>query len=195
MVLPIVAYGHPTLRKVAREIDKEYPNLEGLINDMFETMHSSSGVGLAAPQVNLPIRLMVIDARPFAEENPEAKGFRRVFINPYIIEESGDTWSFNEGCLSIPDIREDVIRKPVVRIQYFNENWEFQDESYDGVIGRIIQHEYDHLEGILFVDKVSSFRKVLLRRKLQDISQGKVSVDYKMIFPNHKKRGKKILTR
>lgn len=193
MVLPIVAYGHPLLRKIALEIDKDYPDLNLLINDMFETMYASSGVGLAAPQVNLSIRLMVIDASPFAEDIPEAKDFKRVFINPQIIEETGEEWTFNEGCLSIPEIREDVIRKPSIRIQYFDDKWEFHDETYTNVMGRIIQHEYDHLEGILFVDRVNSFRKVLLRRRLQDISQGKIKADYKMIFPNLKKRGKKVL--
>lgn len=193
MVLPIVAYGHPVLRKVAVEIDKNYPDLSLLINDMFETMYASSGVGLAAPQVNLSIRLMVIDASPFAEDIPEAKDFKRVFINPHIIEETGEEWTFNEGCLSIPDIREDVVRKPLIRIQYFDDKWEFHDETYSNVMGRIIQHEYDHLEGIMFVDRVNSFRKVLLRRRLQDISQGKIKVDYKMIFPNLKKRGRRVL--
>jgi peptide deformylase len=195
MVLPIVAYGHPVLRKVAVDIDKDYPDLTQLINDMFETMYASSGVGLAAPQINRSIRLMVIDANPFAEDVPEAKDFKRVFINAHIIEETGGEWTFNEGCLSIPEIREDVIRKQAIRIQYYDENWKFHDESYTNVMGRIIQHEYDHLEGTLFVDRVNSFRKVLLRRRLQDISQGKIQVDYKMIFPNLKKRGRKVLTK
>jgi peptide deformylase len=190
MILPITAYGHPVLRKVAREIDKNYPGLEELIDNMFETMYSSGGVGLAAPQVNLSIRLIVIDATPYAEEAPEAKDFKRVFINPRIIEESGDEWSFNEGCLSIPDIREDVERKPKLRIQYYDQNWEFHDETYDSVMARILQHEYDHLEGVLFVDKVSSIRKMLLKRRLQDISKGNIDVDYKMIFPNKKKSRK-----
>ncbi|MFU8843115.1 MAG: peptide deformylase [Bacteroidales bacterium] len=195
MVLPIVAYGHPTLRKVAAEIDRNYPNLDLLIHDMFETMYASSGVGLAAPQVNLSIRLMVIDANPFADDIPEAEGFKKVFINPYIIEEGGDEWTFNEGCLSIPDIREDVVRKQFIRIQYFDEHWNFHDETYSSVMGRIIQHEYDHLEGILFVDRVNSIRKVLLRKRLQDISQGKIQVEYKMIFPGQKKRGRKVVTK
>jgi peptide deformylase len=193
MVMPIVAYGHPVLRKVAGEIGRDYPDLSLLINDMFETMYASSGVGLAAPQVNLSIRLMVIDASPFAEDIPEARGFKRVLINPHIIEETGEEWTFNEGCLSIPDVREDVIRKQTVRIQYFDDQWGFHDETYSNVMGRIIQHEYDHLEGILFVDRVNSFRKVLLRRRLQDISQGKIKVDYKMVFPNLKKRGRRVL--
>ncbi|MCF8369806.1 MAG: peptide deformylase [Bacteroidales bacterium] len=191
MILPITAYGHPTLRKVASEIDKSYPNLQELIDNMYETMYTSSGVGLAAPQVNRSIRLLVLDATPFAEEVPEAEGFKRVMINPYIIEESGEEWTFNEGCLSIPDIREDVSRKPKIRIQYYDGNWEFHDEKYDDVMARIIQHEYDHLEGILFVDRINSMRKMLLKRKLQDISKGNITVGYKMIFPVGKKAKRK----
>ncbi|MCD4665795.1 MAG: peptide deformylase [Bacteroidales bacterium] len=190
MILPVVAYGHPLLRRVAKEIDKDYPGLNELIENMYETMYSSSGVGLAAPQINLSIRMFVLDASPFADEVPEAEGFKRVFINPYIIEEDGEEWSFNEGCLSIPEIREDVVRKPKIRIQYYDENFKFHDEQYDNVMARIIQHEYDHLNGILFVDRVSNIRKVLLKRKLLDISKGNISVDYKMIFPK-KKKGRK----
>ena len=188
MVLPITAYGHPVLRKVAVEVDEDYPNLQQLIDDMFETMYATSGVGLAAPQVNLPIRLIVMDATAYAEEDPQAKDFKRVLINPEIIEEEGEEWVFNEGCLSVPDIREDVIRKPNIRIQYYDENWKFHDEKYNSVMGRIIQHEYDHLEGILFVDRVSNIRKMLLKRRLLDISKGNIDVKYKMIFPLKKKR-------
>jgi peptide deformylase len=188
MVLPITAYGHPVLRKVASEIDRDYPGLDQLINDMFETMYATRGVGLAAPQVNLSIRLMVLDATPYSEEDPQAEGFKRVMINPEIVDESGDEWLFNEGCLSIPEIREDVSRKPEIRIQYYDENWKFYDETFTGVMARIIQHEYDHLEGVLFVDKISSIRKMLLRRKLADISSGTIDIDYKMIFPKKKRR-------
>ncbi|MCD4682292.1 MAG: peptide deformylase [Bacteroidales bacterium] len=191
MVLPITAYGHPTLRKVAKEIDKDYPGLQELIANMFDTMYTTSGVGLAAPQVNLSIRLLVLDATPYAEEDEHAKDFKRVIINPEIIEEKGEEWMFNEGCLSVPDIREDVMRKPEIRIQYYNENWEFFDEKYDSVMARIIQHEYDHLEGILFVDRVSNLRKILLKRRLQDISKGNIDIKYKMIFPLKKKRIRK----
>jgi peptide deformylase len=187
-MLPIVAYGHPTLRKVSKEIDKDYPGLEQLIEDMFETMYTSVGVGLAAPQVNKSIRLFIVDATPYAEEHPDAKDFRKVFINPKIVEENGDDWIFNEGCLSIPHIREDISRKPEVRIQYYDQEFNFHDEKYTGVIGRIIQHEYDHLEGILFVDKTSPLKKTLLRRKLNDISKGNIEVSYKMIFPEKKKK-------
>ncbi len=191
MVLPITAYGHPTLRKVAREIDADYPGLDELIDNMYETMYESRGVGLAAPQVNLSIRLLVLDATPFSDEVPEAKDFKRVLINPQIVEETGEEWSFNEGCLSVPEIREDVVRKPRIRIQYYDDKWVFHDETYDNVMARIIQHEYDHLEGVLFVDKISSIRKMLLKRKLQDISKGEIDIDYKMIFPAKKKGRRK----
>jgi len=190
MVLPITAYGHPVLRRVAEDIDQNYPNLQQLIDNMFETMYTTSGVGLAAPQVNLPIRLIVMDATPYAAEDPQAMDFKRVLINPEIIEEHGDDWEFNEGCLSIPDIREDVVRKQNIRIQYYDEHWKFHDEKYNSVMARIIQHEYDHLEGVLFVDRISSIRKMLLKRKLADISRGEIDVDYKMIFPL-KKKGRK----
>ena len=187
MILPITAYGHPVLRKVAVDIDEDYPNLQQLIDDMYETMYATSGVGLAAPQVNLPIRLLVMDATAYEEEDAQAKDFKRVMINPEIIEEEGEEWVFNEGCLSVPDIREDVVRKPNIRIQYYDEKWEFHDEKYNSVMGRIIQHEYDHLEGVLFVDRVSNIRKMLLKRKLLDISKGNIDVKYKMIFPLKKK--------
>ena len=191
MVLPIIAYGHPVLRKVAQEIDKDYPGLQQLIDDMCETMYATSGVGLAAPQVNRSIRLIVLDASPFEEDVPEAAGFKRVLINPIIEEESGEPWSFNEGCLSIPDVREDVIRKPNIVISYFDENWDFHEEPYDKVMARVMQHEYDHLEGVLFVDRVNSMRKMLLKRKLQDISKGNIDIKYKMIFPLKKKAHRK----
>ena len=187
MVLPITAYGHPILRKVAKEIDKDYPGLQTLVENMYETMYATRGVGLAAPQVNLSIRMLVLDATPFSEEDPAAENFKRVMINPKIIEETGEEWSFNEGCLSIPEIREDVMRKPKIRIQYYDDKWQHYDEVHEGVMGRIIQHEYDHLEGVLFVDKVSSIRKMLLKRKLADISKGEIDIDYKMIFPRKKK--------
>lgn len=190
MVLPITAYGHPVLRKVAVDIDEDYPNLQQLIDDMYETMYTTSGVGLSAPQVNLSIRLIVMDATPYAEEDPLAKDFKKVLINPVMIEEEGEEWMFNEGCLSIPDIREDVERKPHIWIQYYDENWEFHDEKLSSVMARIIQHECDHLEGILFVDRVSNIRKMLLKRKLSDISKGNIDVKYKMIFPL-KKKGKR----
>jgi peptide deformylase len=190
MILPIVAYGHPTLRKVAVDIEPGHPGLGELIADMFETMYSSEGVGLAAPQVNQGIRLFVIDAAPYEQENPELKGFKKVFINPHIIEESGEEVSINEGCLSIPKIREDVMRKPHIRIKYQDTDFNSYDEEFDGLAARIIQHEYDHLEARLFVDRINPLRKMLLKKKLQDITNGNIEVDYKMIFPGKKKNSK-----
>jgi len=188
MLLPITAYGHPTLKKVAKDIDEDYPMLNELIENMFETMYAAEGVGLAAPQVNKSIRLFIIDATPYAEEIEGAADFKKIFLNPHIMEEEGEEVLHEEGCLSIPLIREQVSRKPDIRIEYYDENWEFHDESYTGMLARIIQHEYDHLEGKLFVEKISSLRKTLLKRKLQDITKGNVKVDYKMIFPAQKRR-------
>jgi peptide deformylase len=188
MILPVLAYGHPALRKIAVEIDKDYPGLDQFIADMFETMYSSNGVGLAAPQVNRSIRLFVIDATPYAEDFPGETDLKRVFINAHIIEESGEEWAFNEGCLSIPQIREDVVRKSELRIQYYDENFNFRDERLKGVFARVIQHEYDHLDGILFVDLINPLRKMMLKRKLSEISKGIVKTDYKMIFPLAKKK-------
>jgi len=188
MILPITAYGHPVLKKVAQDIDKDYPELEQFIKDMFETMYFAEGVGLAAPQVNKSIRVFVMDASHYADEIPEAKDFKKIFINAHITERSGDEKLVEEGCLSIPHIREEVWRKNDIRIEYYDENWQFHNETYSGMIARIIQHEYDHLDGILFVDKVSMLRKTLLKRKLQDISTGNVKTDYKMIFPPLKKK-------
>lgn len=195
MVLPIVAYGDPVLRKVATEITADYPNLKSLIANMYDTMEASHGVGLAAPQIGLPIRLFVIDASPFAEDDDLSaeeqkflKKFRKTFINAQIIEETGDTWSFNEGCLSIPGVREDVSRHKKLTIKYVDEKFVSQELTIDGLAARIIQHEYDHIEGILFTDKLSAFKKRLLKGKLADISKGKVRVDYRMRFPDAKKR-------
>lgn len=182
MILPIVAYGDPVLKKVAEEIDSDYPGLEKLIADMYETMYSSKGVGLAAPQINKSIRLFIIDASPFADEYPELEGWKKTFINPRILEEEGEEWDFNEGCLSIPGIREDVERKPELILEYEDENFELHEEKFDGVVARVIQHEYDHLEGILFTDHLSPLKKRLLKGKLNDISKGIVDVNYKMKF-------------
>ena len=190
MILPIVAYGHPVLRKVAQDITPDYPGLKEFINDMFETMYKSDGVGLAAPQVNRSIRIFVIDASHFAEQQPELEGFKKAFINAHITEESGEEWIFNEGCLSVPDIREDISRKPKIRIEYDDENFVHHDEVFEGIAARIIQHEYDHLDGILLVDRVSQLRKMLLKRKLNDISTGNIEVSYKMIFPAKKSKVK-----
>jgi peptide deformylase len=180
MIYPIVVAGHPVLRMKAEEIDKTYPDVEKLIADMFDTMYNSDGVGLAAPQIGKPIRLFVIDAKALAEDNPEMENFRKVFINPRILEESGEEWFFNEGCLSVPGVREDVSRKPIVKIRYLDQNWQQQEEVFEGVAARIIQHEHDHLEGILFTDKLSFLKKKMLKGKLADISKGKVDVDYKI---------------
>ncbi len=194
MILPIVAYGEPVLRKVAKDITTDYPKLGDLIANMWETMYNAHGVGLAAPQVGLPIRLFLVDTSPFAddeelgpEEQETLKDFKKVFINAQIEEETGDQWDFNEGCLSIPDVREDVKRKPEIRISYLDENFESHTETYDGLLARVIQHEYDHIEGILFTDKLSSLKKRLLKSRLEKISKGKINVDYKMRFPNIKK--------
>lgn len=194
MTLPIVAYGDPVLRKVGMDIDQDYPNLKELLENMWETMYKANGVGLAAPQVGLPIRLFLVDTTPFAEdeelsqeEQKALDGFKKVFINAYIEEESGDNWAFNEGCLSIPDIREDVTRKDTITIRYQDENFKSHKETYDGLLARVIQHEYDHIEGILFTDKLSSLKKRLLKGRLTNISKGKIDVDYKMRFPAIKK--------
>lgn len=182
MIYPIVAYGHPVLKKKAAEINPDYPDLDVLIQSMFDTMYESAGVGLAAPQVNLSIRLFVMDAAPFSDEEPHLKDFRKVFINPSMIDESGEKWKFNEGCLSIPGIRDDVDRHSVVCIRYFDEQFREQKEVFSGIAARIIQHEYDHLEGILFTDRLSPFKRQILKGRLSDISKGKVNVDYKMKF-------------
>lgn len=191
MILPIVVYGDPVLRKKCEDIDKDYPGLDQLIKDMYETMYDALGVGLAAPQVGKAIRLFVIDASPFAEveegeepeytkeEMEEMNGFKKTFINARVIEEAGEEWKFNEGCLSIPRIREDVLRKPKITIEYFDEKFKKHTETYEGVIARVIQHEYDHIEGVLFTDKISAFKRKLISGKLTDISKGKFKADYK----------------
>ncbi|EAQ41868.1 MULTISPECIES: peptide deformylase [unclassified Polaribacter] len=195
MILPIVAYGDPVLRKMGVEIDKDYPNLKELIANMKETMYNASGVGLAAPQIGKAIRLFVIDASPFAEdddlddeERATLKDFNRVYINPKIIDEEGEEWTFNEGCLSIPDVREDVTRKSKVTLEYQDEDFNTHTEVLDGLAARVFQHEYDHIEGVLFTDKVSSLKKRLIKRKLENISKGKIRADYRMRFPNLKKK-------
>ncbi|WP_282043986.1 peptide deformylase [Winogradskyella flava] len=190
MILPIVAYGDPVLKKKAKEIDKDYPKLNELIENMYETMYGAYGVGLAAPQIGLPIRLFLVDTEPFSEDDElsekdreQMKNFRKTFINAQILEEEGDEWAFNEGCLSIPDVREDVFRQPKIKIQYQDENFDTYIEEYDGLIARVIQHEYDHIEGVLFTDKLSSFKKRLIKGRLTNISKGKIKIDYKMRFP------------
>jgi peptide deformylase len=195
MILPILAYGEPVLRKRGAVIDKDYPKLKELLENMFETMYEASGIGLAAPQIGHPIRLFLVDASPFAddedlseEEQVSLANFKKVFINAQIVEEKGDEWAFNEGCLSIPDVREDVFRQSDVVIEYQDENFEKHKDTFTGIVARIIQHEYDHIEGILFTDKLSPLKKRLIKGKLSNISKGKVSIDYRMRFPNVKKK-------
>ena len=194
MILPIVAYGDSVLRKTGKEIDKDYPKLKELLDNMFETMYNAMGVGLAAPQIGIPIRLFIVDATPFSddedlskEERELLKNFKKVFINAKIIEETGKEWIFNEGCLSIPDIREDISRNDTIKIEYLDENFDKKTEEYNGLIARVIQHEYDHIEGVLFTDKLSQLKKRLLKGKLSNISKGKIKVDYRMRFPDAKK--------
>lgn len=189
MILPIVAYGHPVLRKVAEPISADYPELNKLIEDMFETMYAANGVGLAAPQINKSIRLIVIDASVNEDDKDDHEpiAFKKAFINLEIIEETGEEWAFNEGCLSLPEVHEDVMRKPVVRVRYQDENFVEHEETYDGIIARIIQHETDHLNGKVFADRIPLIRKMMIKGKLNDISKGDVSVKYKMIFPLKKK--------
>jgi peptide deformylase len=185
MILPIVAFGSPILRKKCVDISPDYPELDMLLENMKETMHEARGVGLAAPQINKSIRLFLIDTTPFVhdEEETEEEIVKQAFINARILEEVGDQWDFNEGCLSIPDVREDISRKPNITIEYFDENFEKHTDTYDGLTARVIQHEYDHIQGVLFTDKISALRKRMIKGKLMDISKGKVDVSYKMRFP------------
>jgi len=195
MILPIIAYGDPVLKKVGVAINKEYPAFYDLLENMFDTMYNAYGVGLAAPQIGLPIRLFIVDTTPFSEdedltesEQKALNGFKRVFINAKIIKEDGDEWAFNEGCLSIPDVREDVFRKPQITLEYLDENFESHTDVFDGLIARVIQHEYDHIEGVLFTDKLSGLKKRLIKGRLSNISKGKIDVDYRMRFPDQKKK-------
>ena len=194
MILPIVAYGDPVLRKVCQPIGPEYPGLETLLENMWETMYQANGVGLAAPQIGLAIRLFMVDTSPFAdddellpEEQEALRGFKRVFINAEMEEETGTAWAFNEGCLSIPDIREDVKRPDTIRLRYRDVAFNERVETFDGLLARVIQHEYDHIEGILFTDKLSPLKKRLLKGKLANIAKGKIQVDYRMRFPLEKR--------
>jgi peptide deformylase len=193
MILPIVAYGDPVLRKVGKEINKDYSNLAELIENMRETMNNAQGVGLAAPQIGKDIRLFLINTLPFAEndeledeERDFLKDFNKVFINAKIVNEEGDDWTFSEGCLSIPNINEDIIRQDTISIEYYDENFKAQKEVLKGLAARVFQHEYDHIEGILFTDKLSTLKKRLLKKKLENISKGKVEVAYRMKFPKLK---------
>lgn len=182
MVLPIYAYGHPVLKKPAAPIDREFEGLEELLENMWETMYHASGVGLAAPQIGKSIRIFVVDTIQVSEEGEEEEGIKRVFINPQKIIETGDEYAYEEGCLSIPEIRADVHRKEKLKLQYLDENFEEHTEEFDGVNARVIQHEYDHLEGVLFVEKIDPLKRNLIRRKLDKIRKGKVKVNYSMRF-------------
>lgn len=195
MILPIVAYGDPVLKRKAKEIPKDYYQLQDLIDNMFETMYNAQGVGLAAPQIGKSLRLFIVDASPFAEdesisdeEKALLKEAKEVFINPKIIEEEGDEWDFNEGCLSIPEVREDVFRKPEIEIKYYDRHFNLHHKTLDGLYARVVQHEYDHIEGVLFTDKLSGLKRRLIKGKLNNISKGKIKVDYRMRFPNLKRK-------
>jgi peptide deformylase len=187
MILPIVAYGDPVLKKQGTDIDADYPGLAELIANMFETMYAAHGVGLAAPQVGRSIRLFVVDASAFVEEGDDEyemlKDFKKTFINPHILTEEGDEWAFEEGCLSIPDIREDVLRQPDITVRYMDENFVEHTQQFSGLAARVIQHEYDHIEGVLFIDHLSPLRRRMLKGRLSNISKGNISVDYRMRFP------------
>jgi len=191
MVLPVVAYGHPVLRKVCEDITPDYPDLQKLIADMWDTMYHTNGVGIAAPQVNKPVRLFVVDTIQVVEgfddqdrkDYPNEKPIKQVFINAHKLEESGKPWAYNEGCLSIPKVREDITRPAKVRLRYMDENFNEHEAEFDGITARVILHEYDHIEGKLFVDYLPSLKKRLIKKKLEDISMGKVRVDYRMLLP------------
>lgn len=195
MILPIIAYGDPVLRKVCEPVSQDHPGLQQLVSDMFETMYNAYGVGLAAPQIGQSVRIFVIDTAPFgedddlpAEEQQALKNFKRVFINAKVLKEDGEEWGFNEGCLSIPEVREDVYRHENVTIEYDDEQFNRKTETFSGLIARVIQHEYDHIEGILFTDRISGLKKQLIKRKLQNIMDGKARPEYRMKFVAKKGR-------
>jgi len=195
MIYPIVAYGDPVLRRKAQDIAADYPNLSALIDDMFETMYAASGIGLAAPQIGKSIRIFIVDATPFEDDEDLSEAdrallgqFKKVFINAEIVEERGEEWVFNEGCLSIPDIREDVFRKDEITIKYLDADFNENEEVFSGIAARIIQHEYDHIEGILFTDHLSALKKRMIKGKLTQISKGLVRADYRMKYPLAKKK-------
>jgi len=195
MIYPILAYGDPVLRKKTEELTPEYPKLDAILENMFETMYAAHGIGLAAPQIGMAIRLFIVDASPFEDDEDLSEEeceflstFKRVFINAKIVEETGDEWAFNEGCLSIPEVREDVFRQEQITIEYLDQDFKKQTETVGGIAARIIQHEYDHIEGILFTDKLSPLKKRLIKGKLANISKGKIKIDYRMRFPNAKKK-------
>ncbi len=195
MILPIIGYGDPVLRRKGVDVTPDYPHLKQVIADMYETMYNAFGVGLAAPQVGLAIRVFIVDTKPFsdddelsAEEREQLRNFKRTFINANIVKEEGEEWGFNEGCLSIPEVREDVFRHERITIEYRDEDFNLHTEVFDGLIARVIQHEYDHIEGILFTDRISSLKKRLIQKKLQNIMEGKTRPDYRMKFVAKKGR-------
>jgi len=195
MIVPIYGYGDPVLRKVCDEITPDYPHLKEIITNMYETMYNAFGVGLAAPQIGSSIRLFIVDTEPFSdsdglssEEQEQLKVFKQTFINAKMIVEEGDEWAFNEGCLSIPDVREDVYRNGKITLEFYDEDFNRKTQSFDGIVARVIQHEYNHIEGILFTDKISTLKKKLIKKKLQNIMDGKAFPDYRMKFANKKGR-------
>lgn len=191
MILPIVAYGHPVLRKACEDIDQDYPELPKLIEDMWETMYYTNGVGLAAPQINRPVRIFVVDTVQIVEgfdeedkrEYPDEQPVKKVFINAHAVDTSGEPWAYNEGCLSIPKVREDIKRPEHIRLRYLDEHFVEHEEDFHGITARVIMHEYDHIDGKLFIDYLPPLKKRLLKKKLEDISKGKVRVDYRMLLP------------
>jgi len=185
MIRPILALGHPNLRKESEKITPDFPELRTLIADLYETMNNANGVGLAAIQVNVPVSVVVVNADPFKEDHPDLESFQKTYINLEILEESGKEWVYNEGCLSVPTINEDILRKPTIKIEYDDENFVRQTETVSGMVARILQHEYDHLQGRVFTDNLSSLRRMLLRKKMEQISKGQISGKYKM---NHARK-------
>jgi peptide deformylase len=191
MILPIVAYGHPVLRKECEDINADYPELPKLIEDMWETMYYTNGVGLAAPQINRPVRIFVVDTFQIVEgfdeedklEYPDEKPVKKVFINAHAVDTSGEPWAYNEGCLSIPKVREDIKRPEHITLRYRDEQFVEHEEVFSGITARVIMHEYDHIDGKLFIDYLPPLKKRLLKKKLEDISKGKVKVDYRMLLP------------
>lgn len=186
MIYPIYVYGHPVLRKVAKDISRDHPGLDTLINDMFETMYSSDGLGLAAPQIGKSLRLFVIDGEPLADDHPEMKDFRMAFINPQVVERKGEKVPMNEGCLSLPGLHEEVDRESEIHIKFYDSDWNFHDEVYGGYKARVVLHEYDHLDGILFPDRLSPLRRRLIKGKLNDISRGRFEASYRTVLPQGK---------
>jgi len=186
MVYPIVMYGDPVLRKRAKEVEKDSLDIKAFVQDMFETMYAAHGIGLAAPQIGKSVRVFVVDGTTLNEEEEDMTGFKKAFINPVMVSEDGEEWQFEEGCLSIPNIRENVSRPETVRIRYADEDWNIKEEDYDGIKARIIQHEYDHLEGKMFIDYLSPLKKRMLKGKLTDISKGDVETEYRILAPLRK---------